>query len=113
MAERRVEGTPQPHRGITRNVGQMPTKTSPDFVRVYANIVGVATSPWDISFMFAQPITDSPDEIYLEQRASVTMSFEAAKSLVDLLSNTIQNYEKQLDESKASPHPAQNKRPRG
>ena|SRR2546428_13920756 len=95
------------HFTITKNIGQMQITQATYFMRVYGNLVGVSTSPWDISLMFAQPITDHPNNIYIEQRVSVTMSLQAAKSLADLLDRTIQSHEQQFGEIKPITPPAQ------
>src|SRR5438105_400210 len=80
---------------IIENVNEIEAQKSPNFIRVYANMVRISTTPWDMSFMFAQPIIDNPNAIYIEQRAYVNMTLKAAKEFLQLLDRTIKQHEQE------------------
>jgi hypothetical protein len=50
----------------------------------------------DITLQVGQPIVESKEDAHLEQRASITMSWQAAKTLAALVDLNVKNYEKVL-----------------
>jgi len=85
---------------VAKTLGSLPSKQAQDFVRIYAPLVTVASNVFDMSLIFGQPISDNPDDPYIEQKASITMSWQAAKTLAGLLVATIRDYEGQIGEIK-------------
>ena len=80
----RSEGQPE-EVSITKQLGYLSVVRSEAFVEVYANYVSCATSPWDLTIMFARTVADNPDNPRLEQRASVSLSPQTAKAMVHML----------------------------
>ena len=99
MAEQQHEETLlNSHETVTKSLGSLPSRQAQDFMRIYGSLVTVTSNVFDMSIIFGQPITDNPDAPYVEQKASVTMSWQAAKALAHLLISTIRNYERQVGE---------------
>ena len=73
--------------------------SSIDSIEVYANYVSCATSPWDLTIMFARTVADNPDNPRLEQRASISLSPQTAKAMAHMLLRNLQSYEQQYGES--------------
>ena len=82
-------------------------KQSQDFKRVYGSIVAITSNAFDISLTFGQTIADIGDP-YIEQRVTVTMPWQGAKAMAQLLLATIGSYERQLGEIRLpNPRPDQ------
>ena len=83
---------------ITRPTHELPIQLSPDFIRVYGSQTTIASTHWDVSFTIAQPVADTPQEMYIEQRALITMSWQAAKIFAQSLTTAINAYEQHYGE---------------
>ena len=92
-------------------MGNLPIKRAQDFVRVYGSVVAASSSPWDISFTLGQPIIDDPESIHIEQRVAVTMSWQAAKALAQILASNVRNYESQFGPMRLTPLQTQSDQP--
>jgi len=88
---------------ITAQLGFLSIVRSEAFVEVYANYVSCATSPWDITLMFARTVADNPNNPRLEQRASVSLSPQTAKAMAHMLLRNLQGYEQQYGEIRYTP----------
>ena len=69
-------------------------------MRVYGSIVTTSATLFEVAFVFGQPITEDPQNAYIERKVSVTMPWQAAKAFAQLLNATIANYERQAGEIK-------------
>ena len=97
------EPTPEEIPSVTQHnetvqVSDLPTKKAQDFTRVYGSIVTVASRGFDMSLTFGEPITENANDAHVEQKVSVTMSWQAAKAFAHLLISSINNYENQVGE---------------
>ena len=112
MAEQQSNENPlETHEVFTKQFPSLSMRRSQDFISVYGSHIGMMSSQWDISFSIGQPMTDDPNNIYIEQRALVTLSFQTAKSLVALLASIIQSYERQFGEINLISLPTQPEQP--
>ena len=98
MAEHHPEELWLDHETVKKTIGSLPSKQAQDFVRVYGSLVTVSSNVFELSLIFGQALGDDPADAHIEQRASVTMSWHAAKAFAGLLVNTIRNYERQAGE---------------
>jgi hypothetical protein len=95
----------QPHQEgtITRTLQDLPLRPSADFRMIYANSVHFAMLPWDLTLIFGQVIGIDPQDPYVEQRMSVTLSPLAAKMALEFLQRNIAAYEQQYGEIRLTP----------
>ena len=96
---------------ITKQLGYLSVVRSEKFVEVYANYVSCATSPWDLTIMFARTVADNPDHPRLEQHESVSLSPQTAKAMVHMLVRNLQSYEQQYGEIRYAPIQPQTEEP--
>jgi len=86
--------TPEEHEERV-SIGQIARHKAPDFKSVYANNAGSAATFHEVRLIFGQ-ILAGPDEpeTVLEHSVSVSMTWEHAAQLRDLLTRLIGGYEK-------------------
>src|SRR5689334_151926 len=82
----------------TISVTELPLKMAQDFVRLYGSVFSISSTPLDVSILIGQPIVDEPGGAYIQQRATITMSWQAAKTLAALVDVNVKNYEQQFGE---------------
>jgi hypothetical protein len=87
----------------TRTLQDLPIRQSADFAMVYANSAHFATLPWDLTVIFGQVISVDPNDPYVEQRVSVTLSPQAAKMVLEFLRRNVVAYEQQYGEIRLAP----------
>jgi|SRR5262249_5823095 len=90
---------------------QTPMKPSENFQRIYGGLLNISATALDVSLLFGHPITEDRQNIYIEKRVSLTMSWQAAKLLANTLLGAVQNYERQYGEVRSAPLPPQSVRP--
>ncbi len=79
----------------TLNVSELPRKKSADFVDTYSNNANLVAGFYDLKILFSNIIIGIPnEEPHIEDRAWVSLSWEHAKALRDILSERILDYEK-------------------
>ncbi len=76
----------------------LPVRKSSDFMRLYGSIFSVSSTPLDMSVIIGQPIIEDTNDLHMEQRAIITMSWQAAKTLAELIGTNVKNYEQQFGE---------------
>ena len=81
------------------NIRTPRNEKGPRYESFYCNNVAYAMSPVDFVFTFGEVINTGTD-IYVEQRARVTMSPAQAKVLRDILSERIKIFESNVGEIK-------------
>jgi Protein of unknown function (DUF3467) len=79
-------------------ISRLPVKKAQDFIRLYASIFSISSTPLDLSLQVGQPIVDDRVDAHVEQRATITMSWQAAKTLAAIVDLNVKNYEKQFGE---------------
>jgi Protein of unknown function (DUF3467) len=84
---------------------------SEHFTEIYANYVGIVSSPWDITLHLGRIVTDDPHHPSIEQRLSATLSPQTAKAMLQLLWRNIQAYEQQYGEIRYTPVQPQTEEP--
>lgn len=87
----------------TKEVQYISVKRSERFLEIYANYVSLATSPWDITIMFGRSVADDPNNPYIEQRLSATVSPQTAKAMAEMLWRNVRAYEQQYGEIRYTP----------
>src|SRR5215467_2472162 len=80
---------------IVPPINALQSKYAQDFIRVHGSIVTTSANIFEVSFVFGQPITEDPNNAYIERKVSVTMPWQAAKAFAQLLNATIASYERQ------------------
>jgi len=76
-------------------VTELPRSTAPNFVEIYANNAGSSSTFQDLRIIFGQIIFGMDDKNTIEDRASITMSWEHALALRNLLDRLITKYEEE------------------
>lgn len=72
-------------------------RPGPNFMKVYANNVGLGASQWDMNLTFGEIIGQHEDgKPIIEQKVKVNMSKEFMKALTNLLSANLAAYEKKF-----------------
>jgi hypothetical protein len=94
---------PQGEMTIIKESQDIAFSRSEHFMEIYANYVGVVSSPWDITLHFGRIITDDPHHPSIEQRLSATLSPQTAKAMLHLLWRNVQGYEQQYGEIRYTP----------
>ena len=79
-------------------ISRLPIQKAEDFIRFYASVFSISSTPLDLTLQVGQPIVDNKVDAHVEQRASITMSWQAAKTLAALVDLNVKNYEKQFGE---------------
>ena len=80
------------------SINRLPVKKAQDFIRLYATVFSISSTPLDLALQVGQPIVDNREDAHVEQRATITMSWQAAKTLAALVDLNVKNYEKQFGE---------------
>jgi len=76
------------------NVKDLEHKSSPDFMRVYANSANFGLNFYDLTIVFGEMVSDADaNGMHIENRVAVTMSLEHARALSDALQKTLEIYE--------------------
>ncbi|MGD9562557.1 MAG: DUF3467 domain-containing protein [Pyrinomonadaceae bacterium] len=72
-----------------------------NFIKIYANNVGLGVSNWDMSLTFGEIVgTNDKGQPIVEQKVKVNMSKEFVKALTNLLHANMLAYEKKFGEIK-------------
>ena len=82
------------HQPKSVNVSEMKRIREENFISTYANNAHVLASQYDLSLLFGQIMVNPDGEPLLHEAASVTMTWEHAKRLRDVLTNVLDNYER-------------------
>lgn len=67
---------------------------------IYSNYLDASWTLHDVRMRFAQIVTNGEDQFYAEERVAVTLPWQQAKVLRDVLSNLISRYEELNGEMK-------------
>jgi hypothetical protein len=82
------------HASAPVNIEQMPHRSAPEYRRVYANNATMAMTFWDFTMTFGETVFDNfGDAPHIEDRVSVSMSWEHTKALYQALEKVIEGYE--------------------
>jgi Protein of unknown function (DUF3467) len=92
-----------PEEPLTKEVRSFTFRRGADFHVIYANSVRFATAPWDFSLVFGQTIVDKIDDVYIEDKVTVTLSPQTAKAMADILNRNLADYERQFGEIRYTP----------
>lgn len=72
--------------------GQVVKWNEQEFPSVYANIMGLGMTPFDISLIFGEIGDSTPTEVTAKPRARVILSPEQVANLIKLLDFALSNY---------------------
>jgi hypothetical protein len=86
-------------------------RQSDAFLSLYANSVQVRTTPWDIQLTFGEISSIDQQKVIIENQLAVNLSPQQAKSLLDVLSGQVQEYERQFGEIRYIPIQPQTEEP--
>lgn len=82
-----------------RNSKDQHNALSENFVKIYANNVGIGASNWDVSITFGEILGLADDgQPVVEQKVKVNMTREFMKALSNLLVQNVKAYEEQFGE---------------
>lgn len=73
---------------------------SPDFAMHYANNTGLVTTTFDLSLLFGRIIDIGGGKVTVEQFAQITMSYQHAKAVSEILTDHLRKYEEKHGEIK-------------
>ena len=87
------------------NVLEMEHQRATNFSQVYANNASFGITFFDFSITFGQILAPDPNSMLVEDRATITMSLEHAKALMNALQETLVTYEKTHGPIRKAPTP--------
>lgn len=88
---------PAPQRQLIK-IDDLPRRHPANYLETYANNVGTSSNFYDVRFIFGQITANPKDEMHIEDRVGVTMSWEHARQFRDLLNRLLEAYEKENGE---------------
>jgi len=91
---KRTDNTPS---GLV-NPASLVNRRAPDFRTIYTNNAKFAITPFDFSFILNEVTETEKGEVYVEQKARITMSPLNAKIFAFVLTQNVANFEKQFGE---------------
>jgi hypothetical protein len=80
-------------KSATVKIEDLPRHNADNFLDIYANNVGSSSNFYDLRFLFGQIIAGPKIDPHIEDRVSVTMSWEHARQFRALLDRLIKGYE--------------------
>ncbi|MDA1316188.1 MAG: DUF3467 domain-containing protein [Acidobacteria bacterium] len=83
-------------------ISELTQVRAPGFIEIYVNNANAGFSFQDLRLIFSQVVIDR-DNPYVEDRAAITMNWEHAKALRDLLDRLVSQYETDVGEIRAQP----------
>ena len=76
------------------SIEEMAHRSAPDYKRVYANNATMAMTFWDFTVTFGETVFDKfGDAPHIEDRVSVSMSWEHTRALHQALEQVLASYE--------------------
>jgi hypothetical protein len=93
-----------PHIGAPVNPASLVNRRAPDFRSIYTNNSKFAITPFDFSFILNEVTESEKGEVYVEQKARITMPPLHAKIFAYVLTQNVMNYEKQFGEIDIPPN---------
>jgi hypothetical protein len=88
------------------SIQNLPHRAAPGYKRDYANNATMAMTFWDFTMTFGETVFDTfGDKPYIEDRVSVSMSWEHTKALYKSLEQIVSSYERQNGEIRNTPAP--------
>lgn len=89
-----MSGKPDSTSGKTYLVADLKHRRAEDLKSVHANSANFAANFYDVALIFGQIVPQYEDEPIIEDKVSITMSWEHLKALGDGIQQIIANYER-------------------